>query len=820
MKLKKFIGVILAAMLSFALFCSACSTGGEEDPDNDNTVEGEVYTVTLHANGGSNSAYDIEGDIFTVKYRGGNSLSLPKLTKSGSVFAGWYDISDVKWEKISETDTGDKEFWAHWDSNTVAPQTYTVTLHLNEGSFPAGVSNLTQYTAGTEVTLPIPQKTNSTFGGWYANQACTGTAVQKILSTDTGNKEFWAKWNTTSVTPQTYTVTLHLNEGSFPAGVSNLTQYTAGTEVTLPIPQKTNSTFGGWYANQACTGTAVQKILSTDTGNKEFWAKWETQTPTPGTLSITVNGYEEGASVTFAAVGGTYKVSYKPADGVSQYTQIDEELIRTTGSQVRADIVGLKAGDYTVKVEAGGKTVEKPVTVTAYDRTGYAHFNFTGVGAYNDDGTLKDNAVVVYVTDENKNTVTVPGLGSGKSGIVDVLNYSKNMDDKPLVVRIIGSVNAATWKEINYDKGGNYNDGNDYDQNNKLPSDKVVGKNRDQLPQKSMTQEELIKGGYNELDTSKYTELKGLSSKINYSSSEFDSAWNNCSIDSAQNVTVEGIGADARLFQWGFTWKNSNSIEVRNLTFEDYTEDACSFEGSSDQTDASNFSSKNLWIHHNTFLEGKNYWDVCPEQDKHEGDGATDFKKNSYITISYNHYYKNHKTGLIGGGDTQKTACVTFHHNWYEICNSRLPLARQANMHMYNNYYYGSTGTNMSIRAGGYAFIEYCYFDNANNPITTQKVDNKKGVAKVYQCIFDKKKVDSQYTEEGTKDDLKNTVIIVTDRTKTVGNDNIYNPNFDTDSAYFYYDATAKKTKVQSGFEMLTAEEVKEKVPDLSGVHK
>ena len=820
MKLKKFIGVILAAMLSFALFCSACSTGGEEDPDNDNTVEGEVYTVTLHANGGSNSAYDIEGDIFTVKYRGGNSLSLPKLTKSGSVFAGWYDISDVKWEKISETDTGDKEFWAHWDSNTVAPQTYTVTLHLNEGSFPAGVSNLTQYTAGTEVTLPIPQKSNSTFGGWYANQACTGTAVQKILSTDTGNKEFWAKWNTTSVTPQTYTVTLNLNEGSFPAGVSNLTQYTAGTEVTLPIPQKTNSTFGGWYANQACTGTAVQKILSTDTGNKEFWAKWETQTPTPGTLSITVNGYEEGASVTFAAVGGTYKVSYKPADGVSQYTQIDEELIRTTGSQVRADIVGLKAGDYTVKVEAGGKTVEKPVTVTAYDRTGYAHFNFTGVGAYNDDGTLKNNAVVVYVTDENKNTVTVPGLGSGKSGIVDVLNYSQKMGDKPLVVRIIGSVNAATWKEINYDKGGNYNDGNDYDQNNRLPSDKVVGKKRQKLPQKSMTQEELINGGYNELDTSKYTELKGLSSKINYSSSEFDSAWNNCSIDFAQNVTVEGIGADARLFQWGFTWKNSNSIEVRNLTFEDYTEDACSFEGSSDQTDASNFSSKNLWIHHNTFLQGKNYWDVCPEQDKHEGDGATDFKKNSYITISYNHYYDNHKTGLIGGKDTQKTACVTFHHNWYEICNSRLPLARQANMHMYNNYYDGSTGTNMSIRAGGYAFIEYCYFDNANNPITTQKGDGKKGVAKVYQCIFDKKNVDSQYTEKGTEGDLKNTVIIVTDRTKTVGNDNIYNQNFDTDSAYFYYDATAKKTKVQSGFEMLTAEEVKEKVPDLSGVHK
>ena len=50
------------------------------------------------------------------------------------------------------------------------------------------------------------------------------------------------------------------------------------------------------------------------------------------------------------------------------------------------------------------------IQVYEYDRSGYAHFNYDeGVGAYNNDGTPKDNAIIVYVTEENKNTVEIPG---------------------------------------------------------------------------------------------------------------------------------------------------------------------------------------------------------------------------------------------------------------------------------------------------------------------------------------------------------------------------------------------------------------------------
>ena len=46
------------------------------------------------------------------------------------------------------------------------------------------------------------------------------------------------------------------------------------------------------------------------------------------------------------------------------------------------------------------------VTTKANDRSGYAFFNHSGIVAYNEDGTLKSNADVIYVTNETKNTVT------------------------------------------------------------------------------------------------------------------------------------------------------------------------------------------------------------------------------------------------------------------------------------------------------------------------------------------------------------------------------------------------------------------------------
>ena len=37
----------------------------------------------------------------------------------------------------------------------------------------------------------------------------------------------------------------------------------------------TGHTFKGWYDNEGLTGDPVTAIGNTETGNKEYWAKWE-----------------------------------------------------------------------------------------------------------------------------------------------------------------------------------------------------------------------------------------------------------------------------------------------------------------------------------------------------------------------------------------------------------------------------------------------------------------------------------------------------------------------------------------------------------------
>ena len=87
-------------------------------------------------------------------------------------------------------------------------------------------------------------------------------------------------------------------------------------------------------------------------------------------------------------------------------------LVRQDGSNVRLDIPGLKAGTYNLTVTTNSGTITKEnIKVYEYDRSGYAHYDahkegVTGIGAYNDDGTLKKDAQVIYVTPETAKTCT------------------------------------------------------------------------------------------------------------------------------------------------------------------------------------------------------------------------------------------------------------------------------------------------------------------------------------------------------------------------------------------------------------------------------
>ena len=168
-------------------------------------------------------------------------------------------------------------------------------------------------------------------------------------------------------------------------------------------------------------------------------------------------GWLESAFATFLPYpGATRYHAYVRGGQYAEFTPLDRQLIRLYPGHVRVDAVGLRpADDYQLKIVptdaddaelTAAATVTPLLHVAAYDRTGFAHFNYhDGVGAYRDDGTLKAGAVVVYVTAQTARTVTAT-LGSGGTftGLQAILQaYEKGGALPPLAVRIVGCLAAA-----------------------------------------------------------------------------------------------------------------------------------------------------------------------------------------------------------------------------------------------------------------------------------------------------------------------------------------------------------------------------------------
>lgn len=184
-----------------------------------------------------------------------------------------------------------------------------------------------------------------------------------------------------------------------------------------------------------------------------------------GAVEITeAKGWLETAYIKFKKYDGakTYNV-YVKGGQYADYTKIDAELIREYNDYGRADAVGLLAGNYSIKIEGvneAGDVIEGSaneatnIAVKNYNRDGYAHYNATeGIGAYKNDGTLKDDARVIYVTKANAKTITlemnVDKKQETRTGIQNIIQaYEKGTETRPLAIRIIGCLKKADMPEL------------------------------------------------------------------------------------------------------------------------------------------------------------------------------------------------------------------------------------------------------------------------------------------------------------------------------------------------------------------------------------
>lgn len=233
-----------------------------------------------------------------------------------------------------------------------------------------------------------------------------------------------------------------------------------------------------------------------------------------GVIQITeAKGWQESAYLKWA-----------PFEGASSYNvyvdgkKIDAQLIRQYASYYRADVLGLEAGTYAVKVvpvnaegtEIAGANTASNLVVKSFNREGFAHFNYSGVGAYNDNGTLKAGAKVLYITANTAKTVSTtvdtgkPETITGLQSIIDA--YSKGKDTTPIAFRIIGKVNLSDLDHISSSAEG--------------------------------------------------LQIKGAK----------------------MNMTFEGVGDDATVYGFGFLLREAESVEFRNFAIMRCLDDAMSLD--------------------------------------------------------------------------------------------------------------------------------------------------------------------------------------------------------------------------------------------------
>ena len=319
-----------------------------------------LKAVTLDLGGGKlgNSSEDIQiivknGSTFTAPASDG--LTRPD-GNTDSYFM-WLDGNGNSYEPGASVPADVTELTVQW----TAP-TYAVTLHTNGGTINSG--NVTEYTYGVGVTLPTDvTRTGYTFKGWYDNENLTGSPVTAIGGAETGNKEYWAKWEINQ-----YTITFDTNGGS---EIAPITQ-DYGTAITAPAdPTRKGYTFKGWDKEIPETMPADNITVKAQWGINQY------------TITFDTNGGSKIAPIT-QDYGTAITAPADPTRKGYTFKGWDKEIPET----MPADNITVKAqweiNQYTITFDTNGGSEIAPITqdygteITAPDNPTRKGYTFKG----------------------------------------------------------------------------------------------------------------------------------------------------------------------------------------------------------------------------------------------------------------------------------------------------------------------------------------------------------------------------------------------------------------------------------------------------------
>ena len=320
-----------------------------------------LKVVTLDLGGGTlgNSSEDIQiivknGSTFTAPASDG----LTRPDGDTDNYFMWLDGNGNSYEPGGSVPSDVTELTVQW----TAP-TYAVTLNTNGGTINNG--NVTGYTYGVGATLPAADDmtyTGHTFKGWYDNENLTGSPVTAIGGAETGNKEYWAKWEINQ-----YTVTVKPENGK--ADIIITQDY--GTPITAPTLTREGYTFKGWDKE-------IPKTMPAE--NMTVKAQWEIN---QYTIAFDTNGGSEIAPIT-QDYGTEITAPDNPTRKGYTFKGWDKEIPETMPAENITVKAQWEINQYTITFDTNGGSEIAPITqdygteITAPDKPTRKGYTFKG----------------------------------------------------------------------------------------------------------------------------------------------------------------------------------------------------------------------------------------------------------------------------------------------------------------------------------------------------------------------------------------------------------------------------------------------------------
>ena len=329
---------------------------------NPNTLSSDgLKVVTLDLGGGTlgNSSEDIQiivknGSEFTAPASDG----LTRPDGDTDNYFMWLDGNGNSYEPGGSVPADVTELTVQW----TAP-TYAVTLNTNGGTINNG--NVTGYTYGVGATLPAADDmtyTGHTFKGWYDNENLTGSPVTAIGGAETGNKEYWAKWEINQ-----YTVTVKPENGK--ADIIITQDY--GTPITAPTLTREGYTFKGWDKE-------IPKTMPAE--NITVKAQWEIN---QYTITFDTNGGSEIAPIT-QDYGTEITAPDNPTRKGYTFKGWDKKIPKTMPAENITVKAQWEINQYTITFDTNGGSEIAPITqdygteITAPDNPTRKGYTFKG----------------------------------------------------------------------------------------------------------------------------------------------------------------------------------------------------------------------------------------------------------------------------------------------------------------------------------------------------------------------------------------------------------------------------------------------------------